>query len=288
MSPQQSSRIREITYNYTSFSDREIVIRFLGEEKWSLIEQLRGTRRTGRSARMLFEVLGDMWVVVRNPYLQSDLEQNKDRRDALIQALNHRLDQFEQRLNENPDAARLLAAARSAVDDFSNGFAANVALREKVSRALAGITRKDNVDFGGLARVSHATDATDWRVEMPFVVVSPDNEQEVAALVRALIDCGLTLIPRGGGTGYTGSAVPLDARSAVINTEKLEELSGVEHVELPGVEGKVATVRTGAGVVTRRVSDLADKHGLAFAVDPTSQDASTIAVSYTHLTLPTN
>ncbi len=36
------------------------------------------------------------------------------------------------------------------------------------------------------------------------------------------------------------------------------------------------TVRTGAGVVTRRVSDLADANGLAFAVDPTSQDASTI------------
>jgi len=276
MSAQQTSRIREIPYNYTSFSDREIVIRFLGDEMWQVIEQLRGTRRTGRSARMLFEVLGDMWVVVRNPYLQDDLQQNKDRRDALIQALNHRLDQFEQRLNDNADAARLLAAARSAVDDFSNGFAANVALRERVTRALAGITRKDNVDFGGLARVSHATDATDWRVEMPFVVVSPDTEQEVAPIVRALIDCGLTLIPRGGGTGYTGSAVPLDARSAVINTEKLESLSGVEPVELPGVADKVPTVRTGAGVVTRRVSELAERHGLAFAVDPTSQDASTI------------
>ena len=56
-------RIREIPYNYTSFSDREIVIRYLGEDNWALIESLRGTRRTGRSARMLFEVLGDMWVV---------------------------------------------------------------------------------------------------------------------------------------------------------------------------------------------------------------------------------
>jgi FAD/FMN-containing dehydrogenase/heterodisulfide reductase subunit C len=38
----------------------------------------------------------------------------------------------------------------------------------------------------------------------------------------------------------------------------------------------VATVHCGAGVVTRRVSELATRHGLAFAVDPTSQDASTI------------
>ena len=269
-------RIREIPYNYTSFSDREIVIRYLGDDNWRLIEDLRGTRRTGRSARMLFEVLGDMWVIERNPYLQDDLIHNVDRRDSLIQALNHRLAQFEQRLNCNPDAARLLDAARDAVDRFSNCFGERAALRGRVRRALGRITRRDNIDFSGLARVSHATDATDWRVEMPFVVISPDREDEVAAIVRACIDCALTLIPRGGGTGYTGSAVPLDAHCAVINTEKLEDLSAVEQVALPGVDARVPTVRCGAGVVTRRVSDLAGSNGLAFAVDPTSQDASTI------------
>jgi FAD/FMN-containing dehydrogenase/Fe-S oxidoreductase len=269
-------RIREIPYNYTSFSDREIVIRYLGEDNWRLIDDLRGTRRTGRSARMLFEVLGDMWVVERNPYLQDDLINNADRRDALVRALNHRLEQFEKRLNDNQDAARLLEAARNAVDRFANCFGERQNLRERVRRVLGRVTRKDNIDFSGLARVSHATDATDWRVEMPFVVISPDREEEVAAIVKACIDCGLTLIPRGGGTGYTGSAVPLDAHCAVINTEKLETLSPVQEVELPGVEGKVATVRCGAGVVTRRVSELAAAQGLAFAVDPTSQDASTI------------
>ena len=269
-------RIREIPYNYTSFSDREIVIRYLGEDNWRLIEDLRGTRRTGRSARMLFEVLGDMWVVERNPYLQDDLINNADRRDALVRALTHRLEQFEKRLNDNRDAARLLEAARDAVDRFSNCFGERQNLRGRVRRMLGRVTRKDNIDFSGLARVSHATDATDWRVEMPFVVISPDREEEVAAIVKACIDCGLTLIPRGGGTGYTGSAVPLDAHCAVINTEKLETLSPVQEADLPGVEGAVATVRCGAGVVTRRVSELAAAQGLAFAVDPTSQDASTI------------
>ena len=62
-----SERIREIPYNYTSFSDREIVVRFLGETMWETLNRLRATRRTGISARMLFEVLGDMWVVTRNP-----------------------------------------------------------------------------------------------------------------------------------------------------------------------------------------------------------------------------
>ncbi|MCG8425849.1 MAG: DUF3683 domain-containing protein [Chromatiales bacterium] len=276
MSASQAQRIREIPYNYTSFSDREIVIRFLGEEMWRVIEELRGTRRTGRSARMLFEVLGDMWVVARNPYLQEDLQADAGRRAALIGALNHRLDQFESRANGNNQALALLKAARQAVDKFATCFEQNNELRRKVSRALSRLTRRDNIDFGGLARVSHATDATDWRVEIPFVVISPDTEEEVAPIVKACIECGLTIIPRGGGTGYTGSAVPLNAHSVVINTEKLERLGKVEYRQLPGVEGEVATVFTGAGVVTKRVSDLAGEQGLAFAVDPTSQNASTI------------
>jgi hypothetical protein len=43
----------------------------LGEQSWELLEQLRENRNTGRSARMLFEVLGDMWVVNRIYYNNS-------------------------------------------------------------------------------------------------------------------------------------------------------------------------------------------------------------------------
>ncbi|MES9944863.1 MAG: DUF3683 domain-containing protein [Candidatus Thiodiazotropha sp.] len=273
---QPTPRIREIPYNYTSFSDREIVIRFLGKPMWELIEELRGTRRTGRSARMLFEVLGDMWVISRNPYLQDDLLDNESRREALVGALKHRLDQFEQRANDNQQALTLLHAARQAVDSFERRFEELLDLRRRTKTNLIGLTRADNVDFSGFARVSHATDATDWRVEIPFVVITPDSEQEIAPIVKACIDSQLTLIPRGGGTGYTGSAVPLDPHSAVINTEKLDFIHEIEYRSLPGVEERVPTIQVGAGVITRRVSEKAEAGGLAFAVDPTSQDASTI------------
>ncbi len=274
--PESSARLREIPYNYTSYADREIVIRLLGEPMWRLIEELRGQRRTGRSARMLFEVLGDIWVVTRNPYLQDDLLEDPRRRQLLLAALAHRLDQFELRLNANRQAARLLAAARAAVERFASWFDEILARRKCLRQALTGVTRPDNIDFSGLARVAHATDATDWRVELPFVVISPDTEAEVLPIVRACISCGLTIIPRGGGTGYTGSAVPLYPDTAVINTEKLDRLTGVEWIDLPGVTGKVPTVQCEAGVVTRRVAELAEANGLVFAVDPTSQDASCI------------
>ncbi len=271
-----SPRLREIPYNYTSFSDREIVIRFLGEEIWSALNTLRGERKTGRSARMLFEVLGDLWVVTRNPYLQDDLLDNKNRRQALISALNHRIKAIDERSQGNPLVLKIIIAAKQAVTAFEDEFKQVETLRKKTLAKLVKITRKDNIQFDGLARVSHVTDATDWRVEYPFVVINPDTELEIAALVRACIELGLTIIPRGGGTGYTGGAIPLTKLSAVINTEKLDTMGRVEMSILPGVSQQVPTIRCGAGVVTLRAMQAATEAGLEFACDPTSADASCI------------
>ncbi|RXZ34039.1 DUF3683 domain-containing protein [Oxalobacteraceae bacterium CAVE-383] len=285
-----STRLREIPYNYTSFSDREIVIRLLGEEAWGLLDELRGKRQTGRSARMLYEVLGDIWVVRRNPYLQDDLLDNPKRRAALIEALNHRLAEVDKRriasdLAEADDqVARirsanveaLLKAAQKAIADFGEEFKHTYDLRKRATRELGRYTAKDNIKFDGLSRVSHVTDATDWRVEYPFVVLTPDSEDEMAGLVKACVSLGLTIIPRGGGTGYTGGAIPLTPLSAVINTEKLEELGPVEMTVLPGLDKPYATIFSGAGVVTKRVTDTAAKAGFVFAVDPTSSEASCI------------
>ena len=269
-------RIREIPYNYTSYTDREIVIRLLGDEAWQILQDLRGQRRTGRSARMLFEVLGDIWVVVRNPYLVDDLLEHPKRRAALVREMRHRLNEIRKRRDDNRQVDVLVAAAEKAVERFDSSFDETIQKRHQILERLSKITKPHNIMFDGLARVTHVTDATDWRVEYPFVVVNPDTEAEIAPLVRALIELDLVIIPRGGGTGYTGGAVPLDANSAVINTEKLDKHRGVEYVELAGLDGKHPIIHCGAGVVTRRVEETAHHAGLVFAVDPTSADASCV------------
>ena len=176
---QEAPRLREIPYNYTSFSDREIVGRLLGDRAWDLLNRLREERRTGRSARMLYEVLGDIWVVQRNPYLQDDLLDNPERRQALVGALNHRLTEVEKRRTPQADADRdalvgeLLAQARAAVERFARSFDDVTGLRQRCRKLFARHTAKDNIKFDGLSRVSHVTDATDWRVEYPFVVLTP-------------------------------------------------------------------------------------------------------------------
>ncbi|MDH4200589.1 MAG: DUF3683 domain-containing protein [Spirochaetia bacterium] len=274
MKAEEKIRLREIPYNYTSFTDKEIVLKLLGEDNWIALNNLRKSRKTGISARMLFEILGDIWVVVRNPYLQDDLLQNDKRWRALTGALSHRLDQIYKRAGSNREAIKLADATKTAIARFEKWFPEQKKLRSKTLHKLSSVTPKDNIRFDGLARVSHATDASDWRVELPFVVITPDTENEVQPIVKKCIEMGLTIIPFGGGTGYTGSVIPLYPDTAVINTEKLESLGSVRSEKIGNDE--IPVVKAGAGVVTKRISVLAEENGYIFAVDPTSNTASTI------------
>ncbi|MCK5360777.1 MAG: DUF3683 domain-containing protein, partial [Gammaproteobacteria bacterium] len=144
------SSIREIPFNYTSFSDHEIVSRFLGEDMWPTLNALRDKRRTGRSARMLFDVLGDMWVINRNPYIQDDLIADQKRFKSLISTLHERLDQVVKRANKNQQALDLADAGRKAVIKFEAELHDCRQLRQKARRQLERVTAKDNIHFDGL------------------------------------------------------------------------------------------------------------------------------------------
>ena len=100
------TRLREIPYNYTSFSDREIVLRLLGEQGWALLAELRAERRTGRSARMLYEVLGEIWAVRRNPYLEDGLLERRRARARLLAGMRARLAEIEARRAGNDKVGR--------------------------------------------------------------------------------------------------------------------------------------------------------------------------------------
>ncbi|MDH5720092.1 MAG: DUF3683 domain-containing protein [Spirochaetia bacterium] len=264
-------RIREIPYNYTSFTDKEIVIKYLGEEVWKTINDLRKTRKTGVSARMLFEILGDMWIVDRNPFVQDDLLKNKKRLKSIFKALHHRLDQVQERSKEQPKVEFLIQKTRDSIKNFEKQFPEYKDYRKKIKRSFSRITRKDNIDFSGLARVTHVTDATDWRIEYPLAVIYPDKESEIPDIVRLCQKMDITIIVRGGGTCYTGSGIPLYKNTIVINIEKLRKIRNIKVIDK-----KTASIEVQAGVITKDLINYAQENGYIFAVDPTSQSASTI------------
>ena len=143
---------------------------------------------------MLYEVLGDIWVVQRNPYLQDDLLDNPRRRGCWSTRCTTAWARCEKRRTpggrrRSATPGRRAAAARRAArcDAFDATFRDDLRTCARTAqRALRRLTAKDNIKFDGLSRVSHVTDATDWRVEYPFVVLTPDTEAEMAGAGQRL------------------------------------------------------------------------------------------------------
>ena len=170
------SRVREIPYNYTSFSDREIALRLLGAG--GLAAGQRAARRAphrplgAHALRGAGRDLGDPAQPLPRGRAPQPAQAPRAKRSAACAA---GCGEIEARRAGNVKVARLLELTRDAVDRFEEEFAATRALRAKALRRLARVTRRDNILFDGFARVSHVTDATDWRVEMPFVVLTPGH-----------------------------------------------------------------------------------------------------------------
>src|SRR6267154_2586572 len=62
------------------------------------------------------------------------------------------------------------------------------------------------VAFDNLTRQLYATDASLYQIE-PVAVGFPKNAAQASALVRAAAQAGVSVIPRGAGTGLVGGAI---------------------------------------------------------------------------------
>jgi FAD/FMN-containing dehydrogenase/Fe-S oxidoreductase len=271
--------LREIPFNYTSADDRQAVTFLLGPDVWAKLEALRQRRVTGRSARLLSRFFGEILVHRRNPFLLQELVDSPRRRRRLLENVEKDLAVVERSAGGEPLVLDVLSACRGLMARFRDEVEGLPDLRRRLLRELGAVAGPQNVLFDPFTLVSHATDATDWRLHLPVAVVMPDDERQVAPLLAAIGRLGLKALPRGAGTGLTGGAVPLRAGCVVVNTEKLDRVRGLSERDLPlrdGGTGRARVLELEAGVITEKAMEYAAERGLVFATDPTSAWACTI------------
>ena len=276
--PKQSST-REIPFNYTSADDAQAISFLLGPETVGVLDELRSARVTGRSARRLMRIFGDLLIHRRNPYLFQELLDSKRRRNAFFKQVGKDVDAINAAANGDARVLDTLARCHTLLDQFRQDVHGANDQRAHIRHELGPIVGAQNVLFDPFSLVSHATDATDWRLHLPLAVVTPEKESQVAPLLAAISKLGLKAIPRGAGTGLTGGAVPLRAGCIVINTERMDHIRSINQRELVLASGEKATAHVmdvEAGVVTEKAMEHASELGLVFATDPTSAWASTI------------
>ena len=270
---------REIPYNYTSADDRRILALVLGDEVLAPLGRLAITRRTGRSWRLLMRFIGDFFIHRRNPFLYQELLDNRKRRQRFLSAAQKDLTRIAERGRKEPDLDLVLEKSRQALGAFRAELASVAQMRNRISHRLGAIVGEQNVFFDPFTLAAHATDATDWRLRLPVSVICPHEEAHVPQLLRAVAALGLKAVPRGGGTGLTGGAVPVAANCVIINTERLNRIGAITATTVGPSDGSavsIDTIELEAGVITEAAIDAAAAANLVFATDPTSAWACTI------------
>jgi FAD/FMN-containing dehydrogenase/Fe-S oxidoreductase len=121
------------------------------------------------------------------------------------------------------------------------------------------------VRFDDLSRTLYATDASIYRVE-PAAVALPRSTSEAAAVVRAAAATGLTITPRGAGTGLAGGAV---GEGLVMDLAR-------HNREISELDLEQRTVKVGAGVVLDGLNAALRPHGLWFGPDVATSSRATL------------
>ena len=192
---------REIPFNYTSAGDRQAISFLLGPDIVHKLDELREFRVTGRSARLLMGIIGEILIHRRNPYLFQELVDSFARRRRLFERAFNELDTIADMGNGESRISDIVAAVREQLERFRSVVEKTPDLRRRLKRELGAVVGAKNVLFDPFSLAAHATDATDWRLHLPSAVVTPDKESQVAPLITAIAALGLHVIPRGGWNG---------------------------------------------------------------------------------------
>src|SRR3977135_2875728 len=121
------------------------------------------------------------------------------------------------------------------------------------------------IAFDDLTRKLYATDASLYQLE-PAAVAFPRSAQQASSIITAAADGGVSITPRGAGTGLSGGA---------IGDGLIVEFSRYNR-QITELNLEAQTVRTGAGVVLDQLNAFLKPHGFFFGPDVATSSRATI------------
>ncbi len=157
-------------------------------------------------------------------------------------------------------------SSAAALDDEPDA-AAVAARRTQLRAALAAALPAASIRFRSEDTVAYECDGLTAYRATPLLVVLPDSEEQVAAVLRICHANGVPVVARGAGTGLSGGALP--HRLGVT-------LSMAKFNRILAIDPRSCSAVVQCGVRNLAISEAAAPHGLYYAPDPSSQIACTI------------
>jgi glycolate oxidase len=132
---------------------------------------------------------------------------------------------------------------------------------------LAAVLAPANLKFEEEEMRPYECDGLSMYRALPKCVVLPENEAQIADVLRICHAHRVSVVARGAGTGLSGGAMP-DPQSVLLSTAKMMRVLSVDPLAC------IAVVQP--GVRNLAISEVVAHHGLYYAPDPSSQIACSI------------
>ena len=204
--------------------------------------------------QLALDLAEELFIIRYNPFIPP-----KDVR----QSVNARLQA--ERAALSPEYFRELSGC---LERFWQNWEADQKFKASLVERLSRILDKEQIVTAANNLIECSTDATDLRMELPALVVFPENTAQIQGIIRLANEMGFPIVPRGGGSGLTGGAVPAKPRSVILSLSRLKDIMDID------VQGRTITLQS--GVITLNAIQAAAAKGMLFTVDPASKAASSI------------
>jgi glycolate oxidase len=146
-------------------------------------------------------------------------------------------------------------------------IAERAARQAEVVRALSAVLPAHALLWNDEQTQPYECDGLTAYRERPLVVALPEDEVQVAAVLRVCHALKVPVVARGAGTGLSGGAMP-HPLGVTLGLARFNRILAVDPL--------ARTARVQCGVRNLAISEAAAPHGLYYAPDPSSQIACTI------------
>lgn len=137
-----------------------------------------------------------------------------------------------------------------------------VMIDAEIEKRLAEIVGSENLITDEELRLEYGHDKTEDYSFLPDAVVRPGSPEEISEILKLCNQHLIPVTPRGGGTGLSGGALPVN-KGLVISMERFNKILNIDELNLQ------ATVEP--GVITEVFQNAVKEKGLFYPPDPASK-----------------
>ncbi|ADU63442.1 MAG: FAD-binding oxidoreductase [Pseudodesulfovibrio sp.] len=234
---------------HISISDEQLITRALG-----VVDMERYQHWPEGVKKLASNLAAELFMVRYNPFIDPELVRT---------SVERRLNMSKPMLSKG--FAKILSTG---IELFWESFDADQAFRDTLMERLGAFIPREAIGDAPNCRIESATDATDLRMELPLLVLFPETEEQIRQVVRLANELKFGVIPRGGGTGLTGGAIPAVGRCVILSLARFKRIIDIDP--------QARTITAQSGVITLDAIKAAAGQGLLFTVDPASKAGSSL------------